>query len=132
MDTIVLDACAIIAFLRNENGADKIESLLLNERCTAHAINLCEVYKDCLFRGESVKIADQLLNDLYSIGIISCEDMDEEFWKHTAKLKAKIRQISYADCFALALSIRAGGTLYTSDHHEFDKISDKYSIEFIR
>jgi PIN domain nuclease of toxin-antitoxin system len=132
MDTIVLDACAIIAFLRDEDGANKVGSLLFNERCIAHAINLCEVYKDCLFRGESVEKADQLLNDLYSIGVTSCEDMDEEFWKHTAKLKAEIRQISYADCFALALSVRTGGILYTSDHHEFDKIKDEYLIEFIR
>jgi PIN domain nuclease of toxin-antitoxin system len=35
----VLDACALLAFLRGEKGADKIETLLLdnNNRCMAHA-----------------------------------------------------------------------------------------------
>lgn len=47
---VVLDACAIIAFLRNEAGADIIEELLLepNNDCFVHAINLCEVYYDFL------------------------------------------------------------------------------------
>jgi predicted nucleic acid-binding protein len=31
-------------------------------------------------------------------------------------------RISLADCFALALAERVGGTLVTSDHHEFDPI----------
>lgn len=37
----VLDACAMLAFLRGEEGADKIETLLLdnNNRCMAHAVN---------------------------------------------------------------------------------------------
>ncbi len=44
--TCVLDACAVIAFLRGEEGADAVTSLLLNEDCMAHAVNLCEIYYD--------------------------------------------------------------------------------------
>ncbi len=42
----MLDASAIIAYLRDEPGADKVEDLLANddEVCIAHAINLCETY----------------------------------------------------------------------------------------
>lgn len=50
---IVLDACAIIAFLRDEEGADVVESALLGSECVIHAVNLCEVYKDCLVRDET-------------------------------------------------------------------------------
>ena len=41
----VLDACAMIAFLKGEAGADVVENALLdaNSQCMAHAINLCEV-----------------------------------------------------------------------------------------
>jgi PIN domain nuclease of toxin-antitoxin system len=46
--TVVLDACAIIAFLRDEEGPEVVESALLEDACVAHTINLCEVYKDCL------------------------------------------------------------------------------------
>ena len=44
----VLDACAMIAFLRGEPGADVVRAILHNpsDACYAHAINLCEVYYD--------------------------------------------------------------------------------------
>lgn len=38
----VLDACAMIAFLRGEEGADAVTSLLLNEDCMAHAVNFAK------------------------------------------------------------------------------------------
>jgi hypothetical protein len=45
---IVLDACALIAYLRGEPGSDVIEALLLDPDVPSliHAINLCEVYYD--------------------------------------------------------------------------------------
>ena len=48
--TYVLDACALIAWLRDEAGADQVEALLLDNGATVmiHAVNLCEVYYDCL------------------------------------------------------------------------------------
>jgi hypothetical protein len=87
-----------------------------------HAVNLCEVYKDCLVRGETQEKADELLDDLHSIGLVSREDMDSEFWKSAAQLKAKYKRVSLADCFALVLASRAHGQLFSSDHHEFDPI----------
>lgn len=45
MTSIVLDACAIIAYLRDEPGASEVADVLLNPeyQCFAHSINLCEV-----------------------------------------------------------------------------------------
>jgi PIN domain nuclease of toxin-antitoxin system len=47
---IILDACAVIAFFRNEVGAAGVEQYLLNPDrfCLIHAVNLCEVYYDFL------------------------------------------------------------------------------------
>ncbi|PID73663.1 MAG: hypothetical protein CSB33_02635 [Desulfobacterales bacterium] len=131
---IILDACAVIAFLRNEDGADDVESALLSEECFIHAINMCEVYKDCLSRGEDRNEADQLLDDLYGTGLLVREDMDANLWKEAAELKAQVKKISYADCIALSTSKRLNGVLYSSDHHELDSIAknDVYSIHFIR
>jgi uncharacterized protein with PIN domain len=44
----VTDASAMIAFLRDEPGADMVaESLLDSESpCYAHSLNLCEVFYD--------------------------------------------------------------------------------------
>jgi PIN domain nuclease of toxin-antitoxin system len=131
---IVLDACAVIAFLRDEEGADVVESALLGSECVIHAVNLCEVYKDCLVRDESRQQADEMVNDLHSVGLVSREDMDSAFWKHAADLKATHRRISLADCFALTLAHRLGSPLLSSDHHEFDPIVDAgiCPITFIR
>lgn len=131
---IVLDACAIIAYLRDEPGAEIVEEALLNERCFVHALNLCEVYKDCLFRGESSVKADDLLDDLANVGVIAREDMDAALWKRVAMLKEHIRKIPYADCFALAMAERLSGTLYSSDHNDLDRVVSvgHHSIRFIR
>lgn len=129
---IVLDACAIIAYLRDEPGAEVVEEALLNNECFVHAINLCEVYRDCLVRDQNLETADDLLNDIADIGVTCREDMDAPLWKYVAKLKN--RTIAYNDCFALAFTKRLGGVLYTADHKEFDPVAatGDHSIRFIR
>ncbi|MCB9150900.1 MAG: type II toxin-antitoxin system VapC family toxin [Caldilineaceae bacterium] len=119
---IVLDACAMIAYLRNEEGADVIEQHLLdaNSTCYAHAINVCELYYDFL-RVSDQATALAAVHDLQNIGIIVSEDLDSALWQAAGSLKATQR-LSLADCFALAFANRLGGQLLTSDHHEFDPI----------
>jgi predicted nucleic acid-binding protein len=130
----VLDACAMIAFLKGEAGADVVENALLdaNSRCVAHAINLCEVYYD-FHRAGGESAADGALADMKTLGLVERDDLDEPFWKEAGKLKAA-GKISLADCFAVALTNRVGGTLLTSDHHELDRIAAAgiCSITFIR
>ena len=43
---IVLDACAVITLVKNEQGADIVEEYLLNDdyECMIHGVNICEVY----------------------------------------------------------------------------------------
>lgn len=138
--TCVLDACAMIAFLRGEEGADAVTSLLLNENCMAHGVNLCEVYYDCLLRGDNESTARELIADLKSLDIAFREDMDEQFWQMVASYKASTRKASLhiplADCFVLSLAEREKATIVTSDHHEFDLILEKGfcpgTVSFIR
>jgi PIN domain nuclease of toxin-antitoxin system len=124
--SFVLDACAMIAFLRGESGADVVESLILDEDCMIHAVNLCEVYYDCLLREEEENLARAIIADIESLGIVSRADMDTQFWQDVGLHKAKIRRASLqtplADCFAMSLAKREDATLVTSDHHEFDPI----------
>lgn len=132
----VLDACSVIAYLRGEEGSKVVESILMNEenRCFAHAINLCEVYYDFI-RATDEKTANEAIADLQSIGVITKEDMDSLFWQCAGKIKAK-NKISLSDCFAIALAMRERAVLVTSDHHEFDPIveSGNYPVQvlFIR
>lgn len=121
----VFDACALIAYLRDEAGADIVESLLLTKnnqnQCYVHAINLCELYYDFL-RATDEQTAIAAVRDLTEIGLLVREDMDLTFWQEAGKLKAG-GGISLADCFAIALTQRVSGELVTSDHHEFDSIA---------
>lgn len=98
--TFVFDSSAIIAFLWGENGADIVESLMVNSQnvCIIHAINLCEV------------------------------------WQLAGSYKAKLKYISIADCFCMAISHQLGGTIITADHYEFDTIAKQgiVDIAFIR
>lgn len=50
----VLDASAMIAFLRNERGAGAVQDQLNAQECHpfAHALNLCEVFTTSLVRPE--------------------------------------------------------------------------------
>ena len=133
----VLDACAMIAYLRNEAGADVVETALLealldpSSQCLAHSINLCEVfYTFHRDRGESA--AGDAMKDLFAVEVVARADFDAAFWQDAGRLKAGGR-ISLADCFALTLTNRVGGTLLTSDHHELDRIAalGTHNITFI-
>lgn len=119
----VFDACALLAFLGREPGATVIDGLLADagNLCLVHAINLCEVYYDIVRRGSST-LAREAIADLIAVGIQVRDDMEEAFWQQAGNLKVTPGKLSLADCFALALTMRTGATLVTSDHHEFDRI----------
>ncbi|MGI8468270.1 MAG: PIN domain-containing protein [Pyrinomonadaceae bacterium] len=130
----VLDSSAMIAYLRQEKGALVVERIMTNPNnvCYAHAINLCEVYYDAIRVG-GLADAEKSLKDLFALGVIERSDFDTNFWKNVGQLKANYRA-SLADFCAIILANNLGGTVLTSDHHEFDKIArDKVcSIKFIR
>lgn len=130
----VLDACAMIAYLRDEAGADVVEAAMLDPtyQCFAHCINLCEVFYT-FHRDGGDGAAVGAINDLFTMAVVERDDADQSFWQDVGRLKSSGR-ISIADCFALTLASRVGGSLLTSDHHELDRIASLgvYNITFIR
>ena len=131
----IIDACAIIAFLRREAGSIVVAQLLADPAnlCLIHAVNLCEVYYDAVRRTD-VATARQDIAALLTGGLVLRTDLDTAFWQSVGELKVNPGKISLADCFALALAQQEQGTLVTSDHHEFDPIVplNLCSILFIR
>ena len=119
----VLDACAMIAFLRDEPGAATVETLLVAQPagCHAHAINLCEVFYDIL-RASDEPTAQQAIADLLTAGVVPSEDLSPALWQRAGRLKARHR-LSLADAFALALAQTLDAELVTSDHHELDPLA---------
>ena len=83
----VIDASALIAFLRDEPGADVVENVLPGpEKCYAHALNLCEVYYD-FFRASNQDAAEAAISDLLGLAIEERTDMDAEFWRDVGASK---------------------------------------------
>ena len=129
----VMDACAMIAYLEDEKGADVVESLLVDpdRTCIAHAVNLAEVYKHYM-KYKTVADAEAATNFLLvDIGIVPYFNMTSDFWKEVAKVWGhitsaiqipyleKCHTIAMADCFAIALAMLEKGTVVTSDEQFF-------------
>ncbi len=131
----VLDACAMIAYLGGEPGADVVENALLDAggRCVAHSINLCELFYVTARRGGQAA-AKSAVDDLRAAGVVERSDFDEGFRQEVGSLKASQVKVSLADCRAVVLTNRVGGTLLTSDHHELDAVAAAgiCNITFIR
>jgi PIN domain nuclease of toxin-antitoxin system len=132
---LVFDACAVLAFLQQEEGAEVVASLLENveSRRLIHAVNACEVYYD-IYRRSGEAAASQVQRILEKSGLEIDSSLSSDLWQTAGNLKAVWRQISLADCFALALTVRQQGTLVTSDHHEMDRfaVAKLCPIRFIR
>ena len=131
----IFDACALIALLQSETGAERIEAVLQdqNSKCLIHAINLCEVAYDSIRRDQSVSISEWL-DMVKGFGLEVYWSIDFNLLNRAAYLKAHWRRVSLADCFALALVEARKGKLLTSDHHELDPLvlAGVTAIEFFR
>ncbi len=132
---IILDACAVIAFFQNEAGAENVENIIFdsNNNCMIHAINSCEVYYD-FYRSAGETKANKVIEDLENLNIAIRYDMTAHFCQQVGRYKARIKRISLADCFALALANQEKGILVTSDRKEFEPVIslDICQINFIR
>jgi PIN domain nuclease of toxin-antitoxin system len=120
----VLDACAMIAFLNDEDGADVVEGLLLKpaNTCYAHAINLCEVFYD-FHRAGGDGVGDAALRRLAEAGVVTRRISSMSFWRRAGRLKSQYVRVSLADCCCTALAELEGAEVVTSDHREFDALA---------
>src|SRR5262249_54863391 len=105
--TGIFDSSALLALLRDEAGADVVDSLLSDRAnvCLAHAVNLCEVYYD-IARALDEAQARAAIQRLLLAGIGVREDMDTAFWQEAGRIKAQYRRVSLADCFCITLARR--------------------------
>lgn len=128
--TYVIDACALIAYLREEQGSDKLCKLLKDRKNSffMHSINIGEVYYDSL-RISGEEKAQELFDDIAKLPINVIWTLDIPFINLVGKYKTSYK-ISYADSFVLALAEREGGIVISTDHHEFDPLEDAGVLRF--
>lgn len=133
MKIFVLDACALIAYLLEENGYLKVKELFKNAdkgeaKILMHAASLSEVYYD-FRKSSSEERANSMLSDieLLPIGLISL--ISTEIIKEIGYFKTNYK-ISFADSFVLATAKLNNARIVTSDHHEFDPIEQNGDATF--
>lgn len=134
MKQFILDACAVIAFLYDEEGAEVLEDLLLQARngkvkLFMHALNLGEVYYDILKRNDE-SIARQTYSTLKKLPIKIIRRINDQLLYQASILKSQQR-ISLADSYAVAETIIRQGTLVTTDHHEFNTLEKDKIIKIL-
>jgi len=132
----ILDACALLAVARNEEGASVVVEAYRNAssgkaRILMNRVNLLEVYYD-FYRYKGKEYADSFVWKVKQSVIQICE-FDEAIFEEAGRLKASYK-ISLADSIALAQTVISGGELLTADHHEFDAVEkhEDISIHWIR
>ncbi|MCB1132265.1 MAG: PIN domain-containing protein [Verrucomicrobiae bacterium] len=128
---VVLDTCALIAFLNDEPGAERVAAILEDvPSVEMSAINLLEIAYDSIRRSGDPHAASDLLDAIHQLPIKIHWRIDNEVFQHAARFKASFR-ISLADAFALALAHTLNAAVATSDHHEFDPLESSGTTRFI-
>lgn len=120
---LVLDASAMLAYLRAEPGGDMVRDFLEDADVPiyAHTINLCEVFYDFV-RTDDVIMARSIMRILKADGVAERADIDRALWEDAATLKAG-HKMSLADAFGVALTRRLNADFVTADHHELDAVA---------
>ena len=132
VERYVFDACALIAYLNDEVGAEVVEGLLTSTReqgtqLYVAAVNVYEFFYDCLKRDAAT--AQQLVDDIYDLPLTVVEVLDRLLMEHVGGFKAAYH-ISLADSVALGLAQQLNAHLVSSDHHEFDPIDRNGKARF--
>jgi ribonuclease VapC len=113
----VLDASALLAFLRNESGADEVAEVIA-DGATISAVNLAEVLSSAADRGlEPDDLAEQLVERGLLDGAITVEPFTTADAIDVARLRPLTRDggLSLGDRAYLALARRLGVPAYTAD-----------------
>lgn len=131
--SFVFDASALIAFLNDEDGADKVEEILKKSKegeCLIYInkLNILEVYYG-VYREDGREKADEVLAKILGLPLIVIDTLTDEVFKVAGELKAKYK-ISLADSIVLAEGQTREVQILTADHHEFDPIEKKKEVKF--
>ena len=135
MPDYLLDACAVLALLNDEEGAEIISELLDRAKrreitLGINAVNLIEVYYDRI-RVDGADRADAIIREIYTTFPISIiETLDTAIVRESARLKA-MGKMSFADTILMATARCTGATIVSCDHVELDPVEQQEHIPFL-
>jgi uncharacterized protein len=129
---IVLDSWAIIAYLEDEQAAEKVADIISDAHeqgvpLLMTVINAGEVWY-IVARETSASDADASIKQLRDLGI-EFVDADWTLAKDAGHFKSK-KKMSFADCFAAALAKKTKAHLATGDP-EFKQVEQEITIVWL-
>ena len=131
----LLDACAMLALLNNEKGADDVTGLLDSARrgeitVSMNAANLIEVYYDRI-RVVGSEAADTVIRDIYEDSpIVIIWELSPAIVREAVYFKAT-GKMSFADSILTATARCTGATVVTCDHVELEPVEKQGQIPFL-
>ena len=131
-DIFILDACALIALLAGEEGAEKVRDIIQdaidkNVTVKMNQINLLEVYYH-LLNSFDQKTANKALGKIHEFPIEIISELSPDVFKEAGRIKSKYK-IPLGDSIAIAECIIKNGFLVTSDHTDFEKLNNTENIK---
>ena len=128
----VFDASAIITFLRNRPGAEKVEALLngatKGEReLYLSVVNWGEIYYT-IWRANGEKAAQQVAFEIAQMPI-RIVDVGIELTKIASHFRAESK-LPYADCFVAAIAKLMNAEVVTADQ-DFLMVNQQVNVTFI-
>jgi len=133
MVTYVLDSSAILRYLDNEAGAERIAEII-----KSHLAGRCAVMISALHWGEIAGItgkahgnaAMELVVSRLSAFGFEVVPADGERAVRAALIKLK-RQIPYVDAFGVELAAETGGRVFVTADFDFRAASREVKVEFL-
>jgi len=129
MTIYVLDACAMVALLNGEEGADAVNNLFQQAikgevNLYMSIINLLEVYYG--FIGDiGIAKTQEIMNEINETPLMIINTISEKVYHEAARIKGIHRRLSLADSVGIATANELDGIFVTSDHHELEAIAAK-------
>lgn len=131
MKRYILDACALISYLNDEDGAAFIEELFVSgKEIFMSVINLYEVCYDAARTSGQNRMVAELLQTVRQLPIVVVWEIDGVLLQAAAKFKVNYR-ISLADSFVLGLADVMEAVVVSADHHEFEPIKQSGEVEVL-
>jgi ribonuclease VapC len=130
---IVLDSWAVIAYLEDEQAAEKVADIISDAHeegipLLMTVVNAGEVWY-IVARETSAAEAEASIKQLHDLGI-EFVDADWNLAKDAGYFKSK-NKMSFADCFAAALAKQRRANLATGDP-EFKQVEQDITINWLR
>lgn len=129
----ILDSFALLAFLQDEPGAQTVEDFILQAQdgkinLAMCVVNLGEIWYS-ISRKSSAETADHYIEQIQGLPI----EIINADWKLTRLAAAyKVnRNVSYADCYVVALAKLYDGQVITGDR-EFKFVENEIEIIWLR